>query len=616
LPEAVRRCKYTIMEMTTLTEPHPQHLQIAPNLTLPLQAVTQTFAILGMRGSGKTYTAKVFGEELLKANLHTAVMDPTGVWYGLRSSPDGKDAGLPILLIGGRRRDGVPMDIEVLPTQGAMVAEMLVEHGLSAILDLKAFKREEKIAFCKDFCARLLEINQDPLHLILDEADIFAPKAPMYKGAADALVTVTDIAQQGRVYGIGLTVISQRPQLVHNTLLSLVETLILLRMIGSNDLAAIDSWIGGNATKDERAKVLARVMTLEVGEACVWSPAWLKLLSFVHIRTAETFDSSKTPEAGQTATRPQAFAELDKEALAARFAETLKEAALEDPVALRKEIEDLRRQLRDRPKETVEKIVEKEVPVLSDNALATLREALDTANVLGKELGNFTGLINSLVKAGTVGNIQMVETVEAEETEHASPVSLPAPPPVRRSNTSAPPPPPTSKPAAPASGLSRPQQAILDALATFEGLGVTGPVARSNVAAWAGQSPRSSGYDKNLSTLRSGGYIEYPTGKTALLTAKGRDVANRLSAFTSRRDLLVAWQHQVSGPQGRMLKYLCIVYPEAARRVDIARGTDQSPSSSGFDKNLSTLRSYGLVDYPNGQTAVATDLLFPKGLPE
>jgi DNA helicase HerA-like ATPase len=61
-------------------------LKISKDLSLPEEAVTQTFAILAKRGVGKTYTASVMVEEMLKAKLHTVVVDPIGVWWGLRTS--------------------------------------------------------------------------------------------------------------------------------------------------------------------------------------------------------------------------------------------------------------------------------------------------------------------------------------------------------------------------------------------------------------------------------------------------------------------------------------------------------------------------------------------------
>ena len=65
-------------------------LHFAADFSIPAEAVTQTFAILAKRGVGKTYTASVLVEELLKAGLHAVVVDPIGVWWGLRASADGK----------------------------------------------------------------------------------------------------------------------------------------------------------------------------------------------------------------------------------------------------------------------------------------------------------------------------------------------------------------------------------------------------------------------------------------------------------------------------------------------------------------------------------------------
>ena len=49
-------------------------------------------------------------------------------------------------------------------------------------------------------------------------------------------------------------------------------------------------------------------------------------------------------------------------------------------------------------------------------------------------------------------------------------------------------------------------------------------------------------------------------------------------------------------------------------RDDLATCADVSVNSSGFEKNLSTLRSLGLINYGPGKTVFATDLLFPAGL--
>jgi DNA-binding Lrp family transcriptional regulator len=48
-------------------------LHIARQLRLPVEAAGETFAILAKRGAGKTYTAAVTVEELLKASLQVVV---------------------------------------------------------------------------------------------------------------------------------------------------------------------------------------------------------------------------------------------------------------------------------------------------------------------------------------------------------------------------------------------------------------------------------------------------------------------------------------------------------------------------------------------------------------
>jgi len=55
------------------------HLRIGTTLTLPADAIVRTWAILAMRGAGKTYTAGVVVEEILEHRLMpVVVVDPLG----------------------------------------------------------------------------------------------------------------------------------------------------------------------------------------------------------------------------------------------------------------------------------------------------------------------------------------------------------------------------------------------------------------------------------------------------------------------------------------------------------------------------------------------------------
>ena len=118
------------------------NLKISSTLSLPLQAVTETFAILAIKGRGKSNTAAVLAEEMLKAGQQIIVVDPTGAWWGLQSSADGKSEGFPVVVFGG--------DHGILPLDeqsAQIIAQSIVEHKFSAILDLSLFNKSEANRF-------------------------------------------------------------------------------------------------------------------------------------------------------------------------------------------------------------------------------------------------------------------------------------------------------------------------------------------------------------------------------------------------------------------------------------------------------------------------------------
>jgi uncharacterized protein len=149
-------------------------LSISKELSLPAEAVTETLAILAKRGAGKTYTAAVMVEEMLKASLPVVVVDPVGVRWGLRSSADGRREGLPVVIMGGDHGD-MPLAVGA----GELIADVVVEDGLSVVLALSEFRKGEQTRFMTGVAERLYHKNRQPRPLVLDEADAFAPQRPM-----------------------------------------------------------------------------------------------------------------------------------------------------------------------------------------------------------------------------------------------------------------------------------------------------------------------------------------------------------------------------------------------------------------------------------------------------
>ena len=103
-------------------------LRLAPDLALPLEAVTETFGILAARGAGKSNTAAVMAEEMFTAKLPFVVVDPVRAWWGLRSSRDGTGPGLPMPQKGGLDISRARQDLGYAP-------QVSLETGLSRCVE-------------------------------------------------------------------------------------------------------------------------------------------------------------------------------------------------------------------------------------------------------------------------------------------------------------------------------------------------------------------------------------------------------------------------------------------------------------------------------------------------
>jgi hypothetical protein len=177
-------------------------LQLANDLTLPVDVVTQTIAVLAKRRAGKSYAMRRLVEQLFKAGQQVVLVDPKGDQWGLRSSADGKSEGLPFVILGGERGD-VKLEVGA----GEVVAKLVVEERVSIVLDLSLFRKHEVATFMTAFLENLYrlkakEIYRTPVMLVMDEADAIAPQKPQ-KGEERMLGAAEDIVRRGGQRGIG-----------------------------------------------------------------------------------------------------------------------------------------------------------------------------------------------------------------------------------------------------------------------------------------------------------------------------------------------------------------------------------------------------------------------------
>src|SRR5579885_925829 len=312
-------------------------LRLAADLHLPLDALTHVLGIVAQRGAGKSYAASCLKEEMVEHGLFVGYIDTLGIALGIRSSADGERAGYPVLILGGRHGD-LPLD----PTSGGIVSQFVLESRQPFIVDLSLFDDEdEQRQFVAEFI-RGFRLHEEVLcHLIVDEADLFAPQVPQSPMAQRSLTAMNRLTRRFRYKGMGCTLITQRPAELHKSVLGQLDLLLALRVISPQDVKALDDWIKRNAGEAERAQFLATLSGLPTGTAWAWSPQWLGLFQQVAIRTRRTFDSSATPKAGMKRSAPRQLAEIDLAHLGRQMEALVEQAREHDPERLRERIRQL-----------------------------------------------------------------------------------------------------------------------------------------------------------------------------------------------------------------------------------------------------------------------------------
>jgi uncharacterized protein len=281
---------------------------------VPDVALDADIAILGKKGRGKTFTAKGLVERLLTLGRRVLVLDPLSVWWGLKASADGKSPGYPIAVFGGPKAD-----ISIAPTSGHALGQLLAGAGISAVLDMGEMRKAEQDRLVADLLDHLFTVNREPLWLVLEETDAFAPQQPM-GDMTRVLGEVDRIAHRGRAFGFRLISITQRPAKLNKDVLTQLSTLIAMGVTSPQDRDAIKAWVDGNADRDKARDVYDSLAQLRVGEGWIWAPDH-DLLKRVKFPPIATLDTSKTPKAGDTPLSAPVLAEADIDRLKSKFAQ-------------------------------------------------------------------------------------------------------------------------------------------------------------------------------------------------------------------------------------------------------------------------------------------------------
>lgn len=303
---------------------------------VPDAALAQHIAVLGKTGAGKSYAVKGIVEHLLAVGRRVGIVDPTGAWWGLRSSSDGRGPGFPILVLGGDHGD-----LPLPALGGAAVARLLVDQHVNLVADTSQLTVGERTRWFIEFATTLHRLNRSPLHLVMDEAHMFAPQGKVPDpDTGKMLHAANTLASGGRSRGIRLVMITQRPQKLHKDALTSADTLIAMRVLAPQDRLAVEDWIKGCGDMAAGKEVLNSLASLKRGEGWVWYPEGGHLAR-VKFPPITTFDSSATPTDGHAVATPRGAAEIDLSEIKSALADAVKEAEANDPKLLRKRIAEL-----------------------------------------------------------------------------------------------------------------------------------------------------------------------------------------------------------------------------------------------------------------------------------
>jgi len=215
---------------------------------LPLSALDERLAIVGTSGSGKTYAAKGLVERIVCQGARVCVVDPLGVWWGMRVGADGGASPLPcpVVVFGGLHAD-VALDAGM----GAALGQLIGTHQIACVVDVSDLgSAAVRRGFMTAFTEALFAANTEPLHLVLDEADLWAPQRAQPDGY-DLLQRVEEIVRRGRIRGFVPWLITQRPAVLHKDVLSQADILVSMKLTSSQDREAIGRWIEGQADRAE-----------------------------------------------------------------------------------------------------------------------------------------------------------------------------------------------------------------------------------------------------------------------------------------------------------------------------------------------------------------------------
>jgi len=251
-------------------------LDVSQDLDLDLEEIIgQCIAILGIRGSGKSNTAGVIFEELLRNSYPMSIVDIEGEYFGLKEKHE-------VLVVGCG--DGV--DIEIDADSAGEIAHVSMKQNVPVVLDLSGFLTDERTEILKAYLSNLWELAgrlRRPYVIGIEEAHEFIPQGVK----TELKELIARIALRGRKRGLGAIIVSQRSAKVDKDVLSQAGILFLHRVVHE-----VDMRVYGELLPWRKGEVKEIVGSLETGDCIHISGDTIRP---IYVRERTTFHGGFTP---------------------------------------------------------------------------------------------------------------------------------------------------------------------------------------------------------------------------------------------------------------------------------------------------------------------------------
>jgi hypothetical protein len=568
---------------------------------------SQGSALLGIRDSGKSYSATWLAERLLDAGIPFIAFDPIGLWRWLKVGV-GEHPGYPVIVAGGEHGD-LPLTVASAPE----IVRAAMREGVSLVIDL--YSMDLSKADWKRIvqsCVRVLLYENKRYglrHVFIEEAAEFCPQ----RVAPDQGVVFAEIEKLARMGGnalLGYTLINQRAEEVNKAVLELCDNLFLHRQKGKNSLNSLTKWLDVADAKGAGG-IIKSLPTLPQGDCWAWASGSDEPVR-VHVPAKNTFhpDRRAMREHGE----PTHARAIDVSAFVAQMTAALAEA--EKPVLISsttKEGAKINTAAISAARE------EGYQAGLADGRRAAEADAAERLRTMQAAIDAALGYLVPFVKREG-GDVPVID-VRRPAAPPVIDVRRPAAPPVIDVRRPAAPPmiehaPPaishTTRATAAPPAQSDDRRGSGAELRILKVLAQRHP-ARLSDAQWAtlaGMKRTGGTWSTYKSRLRTAGHIEQGGDKLFAVTRAGLRAADHVPAApASAADVIAMWKRALGDGPSRMLDALIASHPQPMDRANLADRVRMTATGGTFSTYLSRLKTNGLVDVIGRRVKVSPTLM-------